>query len=245
MGSMRPWLAVAALGVALLALPALAQRRGGGSGGFAVRGGFGGHIPVFAGRPGTGPHNFQAGPVRPGIRGENNSGWWIHSSFGYRRGFYPYGFQRHLGRRWWYSWYPWWGWYGDLGWNNDYADRQPVYPTDANRFQDDSGYATSSAQQAEIDRLSAEVERLNNERAHPPTTSEGSRLLDESPATELVFRDKHTEQIQNYAIAGNVLYDLSGGHRRKIPLADLDLRATAKANEENGLDFQIPTGEGN
>jgi len=44
---------------------------------------------------------------------------------------------------------------------------------------------------------------------------------------------------------GNVLYDLTGGHRRRIPLADLDLPATTRANEESGLDFQIPNGEGN
>ena len=236
---MRPWLALAAMGVALIASPVFAQRRGGMSG----HSGFGGHGPTFASRPASIARSFGFGAMNPGVRWGNDPGWWIHTSFAPHHVFFPHGFHNGFGRRWWYAWYPWWGWYGDLDWNNDYADRQPAYPD--YRYQHDSGDATSSAQQAEIDRLNAEVERLSNERVHPSAASEESRVLNESPATELVFRDKHTEQIQNYAIAGNVLYDLTGGHRRRIPLADLDLPATTKANEENGLDFQIPNGEGN
>jgi len=33
---------------------------------------------------------------------------------------------------------------------------------------------------------------------------------------------------------------LSEGHRRKIPLADLDLQATGKQNDDRGVDFRLP-----
>jgi hypothetical protein len=243
---MRPWLALAALGVALVASPMLAQRRGGGSVGVAGRGGFGGHSAVFAGRPASVARGFGPGVMRPGVRWGINSGWWVHSSFSHNQFFFHDRFHRGFGRWWWYPWYPWWGWYGGPDWDNDYPNmRQPTYPINAYGYQDNSAYGASYSQQAEIDRLNAEVERLNNERDRSVATSESSRPQPESPSTKLIFRDKHTEQIQNYAIAGNVLYDLTGGHRRRIPLADLDLPATTRANEESGLDFQIPNGEGN
>jgi hypothetical protein len=56
----------------------------------------------------------------------------------------------------------------------------------------------------------------------------------------LVFKDGHQVEVANYAIVGNTLYDLSGGHRQKISLADLDLNATAKQNDDRGIDFQLP-----
>jgi len=34
---------------------------------------------------------------------------------------------------------------------------------------------------------------------------------------------------------------LTGGRRQKIALADLDLSATAKQNDDRGIDFQIPS----
>jgi hypothetical protein len=33
---------------------------------------------------------------------------------------------------------------------------------------------------------------------------------------------------------------LTAGHRQKIALADLDLTATAKQNDDRGIDFQLP-----
>jgi hypothetical protein len=64
----------------------------------------------------------------------------------------------------------------------------------------------------------------------------------DQPSTVLVFKDGHQVEVANYAIVGNMLYDLSDGRRHKIALADLDLTATAKQNEDRGLDFQVPAG---
>lgn len=63
----------------------------------------------------------------------------------------------------------------------------------------------------------------------------------EQPQTILIFKDGHQASVDNYAIVGSALYDLSGGKRHKIPLADLDLNATAQQNDDRGVDFEVPT----
>jgi len=60
------------------------------------------------------------------------------------------------------------------------------------------------------------------------------------PLTVLVFKDGHQSDVLNYAIVGDTLFDFAAGRTRKIPLADLDLKATQKANDDRGVDFQIP-----
>jgi len=61
------------------------------------------------------------------------------------------------------------------------------------------------------------------------------------PATALVFRDQHVEEVRNYAIAGGTLWVLNDHQAgKKIPLAQLDLAATAKMNDDRGVDFQVP-----
>jgi hypothetical protein len=78
--------------------------------------------------------------------------------------------------------------------------------------------------------------------APPPAAGETDPPSVSQPATVLVFNDGRRLEIENYAIVGNTLYDLTGGGRRKIPLADLDLGATTKQNDERGIDFQVPSG---
>jgi hypothetical protein len=60
------------------------------------------------------------------------------------------------------------------------------------------------------------------------------------PSTILIFKDGHQSDVFNYAIVGDTLFDFSGGRTKKILLADLDLLATHKANDDLGVDFQIP-----
>jgi hypothetical protein len=60
--------------------------------------------------------------------------------------------------------------------------------------------------------------------------------------TVLVFKDGHQSEVGNYAIFGQTLFDLTPGHRRKIALADLDLVATEKQNDDRGVSFQLPPG---
>src|SRR5215468_6614676 len=81
--------------------------------------------------------------------------------------------------------------------------------------------------------------------AHAPE----QRAEVEAPAVEpdpplqptlLVFKDGRTVEVGNYAIQGSTLFDLSPGHRRRILIADLDLDATRKQNDERGVTFQLP-----
>jgi hypothetical protein len=77
-----------------------------------------------------------------------------------------------------------------------------------------------------------ETEEPASARAEDPVTAQ--------PSTVLVFKDGHRSDVLNYAIVGNALFELGAGRTRKILLADLDLPATYKANDERGVDFQIP-----
>jgi len=60
------------------------------------------------------------------------------------------------------------------------------------------------------------------------------------PATVLVFRDQHRQEIQNYAIVGQTLWTFAPQRTQKIPLSELDIPATQKANDERGVDFRLP-----
>ena len=73
-----------------------------------------------------------------------------------------------------------------------------------------------------------------------PATGErqGTAIM---PATVLVFRDSHTKEIQNYAIVGQTLWNFAPQHTEKIPLSELDLAATAKANDDRGVTFKVPS----
>ncbi len=64
------------------------------------------------------------------------------------------------------------------------------------------------------------------------------------PSTILIFKDGHRQEVSNYAIVGANLFDLSPGHRLKIALSDLDLDATQKANDDQGIDFKLPESPG-
>jgi len=78
--------------------------------------------------------------------------------------------------------------------------------------------------------------------AHASLAS-GSSEPDSPPdPTTLVFKDGHQIEVGNYAIVGQTLYDLAPGHPRKIALADLDLPATEKQNDDRGIRFQLPPG---
>ena len=57
----------------------------------------------------------------------------------------------------------------------------------------------------------------------------------------LIFRDgRPPEEIHNFIATRSTLTVLDGRRRRDIPIADLDLAATLKANRETGVDFQLP-----
>ena len=227
-------LSVAALGLILLALPALGQRRGGG-GGFAGHAGFSGSHGMVGGRGPVGYSSFSGG-----FRG----GPHFSASFG-RPGRSAFFYRDHRFLRTWpyagYYGYPYYGYpwgYGD-DWNyadNSYAaDSYQSYPP-----ADYSGSYGDSRVHSDIDRLENEVDRLRQEREARESSASQSRSKSGSETTALVFRDKHTEEVQNYAIVGQTLWILSGQRARKIPLDQLDIPATKRVNDDRGVDFQLP-----
>jgi hypothetical protein len=62
----------------------------------------------------------------------------------------------------------------------------------------------------------------------------------EEAAVTLVFKDgRPSEQIHNYVLTRTMLY-VRDQHRRDIPVDQLDLAATEKANQSNGVEFALP-----
>lgn len=76
---------------------------------------------------------------------------------------------------------------------------------------------------------------------NPPPAQDAGPVADQ-PDTVLVFKDGHEQEVKNYAIVGATLYDLSDGRTHKVQLAELDLTATVKQNDDRGIIFQLPAG---
>ena len=65
--------------------------------------------------------------------------------------------------------------------------------------------------------------------------------LREEDAVTIVFKDgRPSEQIHNYALTRTSLY-VTTDRVRTIPIDDIDMAATEKANQKAGVDFQLPT----
>ncbi len=79
-------------------------------------------------------------------------------------------------------------------------------------------------------------------KASPEAQSVAAATETDQPdtVTVLVFKDGHKLQVKNYVIQGDMLYDLTPGHSRKIALAELDVPATQKQNDDQGITFQLP-----
>jgi hypothetical protein len=93
-----------------------------------------------------------------------------------------------------------------------------------------------------------------------PDYSEKSTLRSSSPARKiavqpprelppavLVFRDGRREEVSSYTMMNGIIYSKAdywstGSWTRKIQIADLDVPATLKLNQERGLKFVLPAG---
>jgi hypothetical protein len=77
--------------------------------------------------------------------------------------------------------------------------------------------------------------------AEQPSAASAAPIPDAKPGapTTLVFRDGHKQSVTNYAIMGQTVY-VFDDRTKKIALADLDVPATVKANDDQGVEFQVP-----
>jgi hypothetical protein len=241
----------------------------GGFGGGHV-GGFGAHSfsgarPYGGMRSGIGSRGFNRGFANNGLVNRTpflHDGFRANNNFRANNGFRfnngirirTYGFGNF--RNGWGWGYPWWGWgwgYGydpwlwDWWWDNDSS------------YNNNDDYDQNAQIAAEMNQQSLEQqEMLRQEEAQQDQDAQRDRpysvqppyrpqpyASDEKPstpmpATVLVFRDQHKQEVQNYAIVGQTLWDFSPQRTQKIPLSDLDLTATIKANQDRGLTFSVP-----
>lgn len=255
---MRRLLFITALALSL-AVPLWAQRGGGGhSGGHA---GFGGGHASFSGSHAggfsSGAHfssgmrsGFSHGPTRAYNRGFSH-GPYLHNGFhnNFHGHFHDHDHFHHrfasncFGNGCWWFGNPWWGAYYNpwlWDWSNDDA-----------RF--DADYNNNLAQANEMNEQSLEQQRImRQEEADGDQDSYARRRPSNDPApapvaatpimspTVLVFRDHRQQEIQNYAIVGQTLWIFASPHTQKVPLSELDLPATQKANDDRGITFQVP-----
>ena len=145
--------------------------------------------------------------------------------------FHHNGFRR--GRYW---GYPYYGWYSPFwDWGSSSYDQQ-----------ENDNYAQYQTMN-EINRLADEVQELREEResrSSPPQPApqpqQQAKLQQEDLPVVLVFLDKRIQEVKNYAVANEMLVVLDGNRKKKYPLADIDLAATMKLNDERGVDFEVP-----
>jgi hypothetical protein len=168
---------------------------------------------------------------RSGMHGRGERSESDHRDSHRHRHFYPYGYP-------YYSWYadPFYlgGDYQNSDYSGGYSEQDGSAVIDPNRYDqapspEDNGLQRDvQALSGKIDRLQADVEARNQPKSDP------------EPLTALVFHDQHVVEVRNYAISGGTLWVMSEQGTKKIPLSQLDLDATAKMNDDRGVDFQIP-----
>jgi len=265
---MRRLTAIAAFAL-FLAVPLWAQHGGGGGhGGFGGgHAGFsGGHMGAPAAHSFSGARSasgysrsfspsarsgFSRGPfLHDGFRGRNGFGYRGRSGWGYRNNCRGYGCWGGYG---WggygYPWYgagyynPWlWDWWNsDSSYDDDYNSNLAI----ANQMDQQSLAQQQMWRQEQAD--GDQDGYAPRSYSHPAPSGSTQRPASDPPspiipATVLVFRDQHQQEVQNYAIVGQTLWNFASQHTQKIPLADLDLAATVKANDDRGVTFRLPIG---
>ena len=235
---------------------------GGGFGGGHVGGfGGGGHMGGgFVGRPGgfTGPRmsgfsgrsftrpGFGRGFSRGPFLHSHNNGIRFRTTFGFRNnncwGFNCNNWGWGWGWPWWWSSYPWW-----------WGDSSSSYDDDYN--QNLATAAEMNRQNLEELRMLRQEQSYGDQEAYAPRYNDpqNNHQADSSVQapekkgtaifadTVLVFRDKHQQEVKDYAIVGDTLWNFVPGHTQKIALDELDLNATKRANESRGITFSLPS----
>lgn len=139
-----------------------------------------------------------------------------------------------FGSPWWYGgyWDPWWWSDQDYNYDQDYAQNL----AQAQQMNEDS-LEEQRIRQQDPDGDQDAYGRPYAHHADPIDDKSGAPII---PATVLVFRDQHKQEVENYAIVGNALWAFAPQHTQRIPLSELDLTATAEANDDRGVAFRMP-----
>lgn len=102
----------------------------------------------------------------------------------------------------------------------------------------------------ELDSIHQELAQLKQRQAESPygMAPEGAAPAAEPTPTKppeppliLVFRDGTRTEVRDFAVVGQVFWDLSGHPTRKFPISQLNLEASIQANEARGVEFpEVP-----
>ncbi len=146
--------------------------------------------------------------------------------------------------------------YGGYGYGYGYGYAVPYYgyPADDSGYYDSGGggpYLYSGPPQGQAPPAEQTLHIIID--SAPTRSAPKDEVADEQPdrlappaqeakpgvPTVLVFRDGHQQEVTNYAIMGQTVY-VFDNRTKKIALADLDVPATVKANDDQGVEFQLP-----
>jgi hypothetical protein len=163
-----------------------------------------------------------------------------YRTYGFRNNCYGYDCRGYYGYPWAYAGYYDPFWCGDSGYSydEDYERDRAI----ANEMNEQSLEQQHMLRQEEADGNRDLYARSGSRSGtNDPRSANEPQGTPLTPATVLVFRDQHEKEIENYAIIGQTLWNFAPQHTEKIPLADLDLQATTKANDDRGITFRVPT----
>jgi hypothetical protein len=157
------------------------------------------------------------------------------------RRFRDFGFRNNCrgfgcGWPWWYAgyWDPWWWWNSDSDYDQSYNDNLAL----AQQMNEQNLEEQRMLRQEEAD--GDQDDYAHSDPAPRPAVNEEKTGTPIVPATVLVFRDQHRQEVDNYAIVGQTLWVFAPKQAGRIALADLDVAATVKANEDRGVTFRLP-----
>jgi hypothetical protein len=203
-----------------LALPAVAQRGGGGHGG-----GGGGHGGGHGGGGGFhgGMGGFHGGGFGgPGFRGGFRGGFFPRNRFVFGFGSYPWGY---------------WPYYS-AGWSYPYSD----YPNYDYPY---SSYLSSSASSPIVIYPSQPPVTASEAPARPeiheyPETFWTQR--DEKPIYLIAFKGQsNISAAQTYWVTGNTLHFVTvQGEAKQAPIDSIDRALTSRLNRDRHVDFRLP-----
>lgn len=148
---------------------------------------------------------------------------------------------------------------GDPFWGSGYASDQPYYGDSGPQVILLQPQAEPELPQPRVQPLMIELQgdryvRTGGFETADSGVPEVSRSLREMSAnaapvhipTVLVYRDGHREDVSGYAIIRNVIYARGdyyqdGFWTKNIELSSLNIPATLKANQDNGVKFMLPS----
>jgi hypothetical protein len=238
---MRRLFSIAAFFVVVAVVSAPAQRGGmhssGSHSGFSGRSGSVGHGSGGAHIGGT---RFSGGHISSGFGSRLGPGSGLFSRGDHSRGgrFHDHEFRRRCLGCFGYG-YPFYSYYDPYWWNDSYSSYNADYERD--RQEANEMNAENLEEQRMREDQDAYAKPRSGRTSVAANVARPREEANEAPTTALVFLDRHVEEVKNYAIAGGTLWVLNDHQAgKKIPLAQLDLAATSKMNDDRGVDFQVP-----